>query len=602
MNEKEHELIILNEFNTLAKSISSQKLKNYISDNLDIKNIMSKYGLDINDIRHHIKLLEPFCSHICPVCGKTLHINPKRLSRPFPKHCSAKCSGKDPATKALRAKTNLSLFGCAFPQQLDQFKDKIKETNLKKYGCEWSTQSEVMKAKAKKTNLSRYGNEIASKTEIIKQKTKESNLKKYGVVSTALVPEIKAKQIATLQKNYGVDNPLKSEEILQKFKQTNLKKYGVERPFQSKEIQNKVKAIVTPLVYENTYNFILSLSEKGTIKPLFSKESYQGGINHEYLWQCKSCGYIFKSNYANGKLPHCPNCCPRPFRQLQNEVKDYICTLGIKEEDVIFDSRNVISPYEIDIFIPSLNMGIEFNGTYWHSENCNPDKNYHLNKTKLCEEKGIHLIHIFEYQWKNNLDKIKMRLKNLLDKKQKRIFARKCIVKEITNKVSNEFLNKYHLQGYCASSLELGLFYKDELVSVMTFGKPRFNNKYQYELLRFCTSQQVVGAAGKLLKYFERKYKPNSLISYANRCWSSKLDNVYEKIGFKLIDESDPGYIYVKGEIVLNRYQCQKHKLKDVLGEDKFNPLLSESENMKANNFYKIYDCGNLVFIKTYNS
>ena len=268
------------------------------------------------------------------------------------------------------------------------------------------------------------------------------------------------------------------------------------------------------------------------------------------------------------------------------------------------DSRSVISPYEIDIFIPSLNIGIEFDGKYWHSSEVLP-RDYHLNKTKLCEEKGIKLIHIFEWEWNNPAvrELIQKRLKNLLDKKQNKIFARKCIVKEIDTDLAKVFIEEYHLQGYCSAAIKLGLFYNNELVSVMTFGKPRFNNKYQYELLRFCSKYPVIGGASKLLVYFERKFKPKSLISYANRCWSSKLNNVYEKIGFKLIDESDPGYVYVSkiGNKVLTRYQCQKHKLKDVLGEDKFDINKTELQNMINNNFLRIFDCGQLVFEKTYD-
>ena len=136
----------------------------------------------------------------------------------------------------------------------------------------------------------------------------------------------------------------------------------------------------------------------------------------------------------------------------------------------------------------------------------------------------------------------------------------------------------------------------------MTFGKPRFNKKYEWELLRFCSSKPVIGAASKLLKYFERNYNPKSLISYANRCWSSKLSNVYEKIGFKLVGESDPGYSWVKNkEMILSRYQCQKHKLKDLLGEYKFDPYASEELNMTKNGFKKVFDCGNLIFDKIYS-
>lgn len=136
----------------------------------------------------------------------------------------------------------------------------------------------------------------------------------------------------------------------------------------------------------------------------------------------------------------------------------------------------------------------------------------------------------------------------------------------------------------------------------MTFGKPRFNAKYEWELFRFCTSKPIIGGASKLLKHFEDNYKPKNIISYANRCWSSKLSNVYEKIGFNYIDSSHPSYVYFRNDIIIPRYKAQKHKLKELLGEENFDPNLSETENMIRNKYFKLYDCGNLVFAKTYNN
>lgn len=141
-------------------------------------------------------------------------------------------------------------------------------------------------------------------------------------------------------------------------------------------------------------------------------------------------------------------------------------------------------------------------------------------KTELCEAQGYQLIHIFEYQWNIKKNIIKERLKHLFGIYDDKIFARNCEVKEIYLKESENFLNNYHIQGSSKSSIKLGLFFNNELIAVMTFGKPRFNKNYEWELIRYATSKHVCGGAGKLLKYFERKYKPFSIISYADRCWS----------------------------------------------------------------------------------
>ncbi len=144
--------------------------------------------------------------------------------------------------------------------------------------------------------------------------------------------------------------------------------------------------------------------------------------------------------------------------------------------------------------------------------------------------------------------------------------------------------------------IKLGLFHQDELVAVMTFGKPRFNKNYEYELIRYATSKHVIGGASKLLKYFERKFNPKSIITYADRRFSQ--GNMYYKLGFNYLNLAPANYWWINSTNLYNRYQTQKHKLKTLL--KKFDENLSESENMFLNHFNKIYDCGNLVFIKDF--
>ena len=160
-------------------------------------------------------------------------------------------------------------------------------------------------------------------------------------------------------------------------------------------------------------------------------------------------------------------------------------------------------------------------------------------------------------------------------------------------------MEENHLQGKDTSSIRYGLFFDNELVSVMTFGKPRFNKNYDFELIRFASKLgfQVVGAFGKLLKHFTINFPDKSIISYADRRYSK--GKVYLSNGFDLTNASKPNYFYVRGIEKYNRYQCQKHKLKNILGEC-FDENLTETENMIFNGFSKVFDCGNLVF--TYKS
>ena len=99
----------------------------------------------------------------------------------------------------------------------------------------------------------------------------------------------------------------------------------------------------------------------------------------------------------------------------EKEVRNFIESFGYKT----IKTRQVIKPYEIDIFIPELNLGIEYNGDYWHSEKVlskkhNNYKTYHEDKTKLAESRGIKLIHIWESEWNNTKEAVKEKIKNLL--------------------------------------------------------------------------------------------------------------------------------------------------------------------------------------------
>ena len=243
---------------------------------------------------------------------------------------------------------------------------------------------------------------------------------------------------------------------------------------------------------------------------------------------------------------------------------------------------------QLDFYIPEKNLAIEFNGDFWHSVNTGRDPNYHLNKTQLCQEKGIQLIHIFEYEWNSKKDILKSIISSALGIYKSRIYARDCEVKEVSSKEAKKFLEENHLQEFVASKYRIGLYFKNQLVQLLCFGNSRFK-KGEIELLRMCTklNTQVIGGFSKLLRH--QPY--NKFISYVDL--SKFSANGYLKNGFKIIGQSQPSYKYLQGERVLNRFNAQKHKLKKLLGNN-FDKSKTESQNMQDAGWWKIYDCGNL--------
>ncbi len=263
-------------------------------------------------------------------------------------------------------------------------------------------------------------------------------------------------------------------------------------------------------------------------------------------------------------------------------------------------NRKLLKGKEIDLYYEKYKLGLEFNGDYWHNEHVKPI-HYHQAKTALAYKAGIELMHIFEYEWINQ--DMRSKLIRLLNKKmgigiQSKIGARECDIKQVNADESREFLDKYHLQSYASSSITLGLYSGDTLFGVMSFGKSRFDDNMEYELIRLAWHPDyiVIGGTEKLFKHFISTYNPKSIVTY---CDISKFTGKsYLRLGFNPIELTTPNYKWINeiDHSVLTRYQTTKRKLIDAgLGtEDE-----TEAEIMHRLGYYRVYDCGNIKFIWT---
>ena len=328
-------------------------------------------------------------------------------------------------------------------------------------------------------------------------------------------------------------------------------------------------------------------------KYIYDKTIYNG--TYEYLTvTCPIHGDF--SQRANDHLNGhgCP-ICGNNMSIAEKEIEEYVNSLGLNTES---KKRGVLSDNkEIDILIPNNNIGIEYNGLKWHSDEFK-NKDYHLDKTKECESKGIRLIHIFEDEWVNKQGIIKSMLSNILGKTENRIYGRKCEVKEIDKEIKKRFLEGNHIQGNVSSEINIGLYYNNDLVSIMCFGKPRLNlgrkthNENEYELLRFCNklNTSVIGGASKLFKYFIKNYNPSTIISYCDRRWS--VGNMYEVLGFEFSHYSEPNYYYVIGNNRKNRFKYRKSELV----KEGYDSNKTEREIMEERGIHRIYDCGTIVY------
>jgi hypothetical protein len=297
-----------------------------------------------------------------------------------------------------------------------------------------------------------------------------------------------------------------------------------------------------------------------------------------------------------------PNSYERPFSNISNghsEIIDYLEQLGINFK---INNRSLLNGLELDILIEDHKLAIEYGSVYTHKFNPynntfsgRKDEKYHVFKTDECEKHGIHLFHIWEYDWKTKKELIKSMIKQKLGICNNKIFARKCVIKEVPIYEKNLFLDNNHLQGRDKSLYKYGLYYNDELVSLLTICKSRYNKNATWEISRFCSKQnvRVIGGFSKLLSHFRKKFD-GSIITYADRFYSD--GTLYENNGMTYLHTSNVSYRYAEknSEKTMHRMNFQKKMLLKNGFTD--NPSLTEREVMLDNGYNILFDCGHKCF------
>lgn len=490
-----------------------------------------------------------------------------------------------------RKKTNLEKWGVENQSQRKDIKEKIKETNLEKWGG-YTYESEELMKKVHKTNLEKWNTIYPSQNEKIKNKIKETTLKKWNNENILSCPEIKEKIKQTNLLKYGVDNPMKLEYVVKNLKIKFINKYGTDSYFKTEEFINSNKGkMLTDEDYRK--NNLLISSDKYYIK-------YLG--NNISLFKCDNFEdhqFTISSDNYHGRIKNNSKLCTicYPISSGSNKQKEVFYFIQDLYKGKIIENWRKLVNYEIDIYLPELKIGFEFNGLYWHCES-KLGKNYHSDKQIFFKKNGIKIYNIWEDDWDFKKDILKSQIKNWLGLNDTKIGARKCEIIEIyDNKIVKEFLNNNHIQGYVRSMIKLGLIYDGELVSLMVFDNLEGRKKMDinnWNLSRFCNkiNTNIVGGASKLFNYFIKKYNPERIISYADMDWSD--GNLYYKLGFTLSSILKPDYKYIINGKRENKRKFSKSNLKKI----GFNINLSESEITKLNNIERIYNCGKLKFIK----
>lgn len=525
----------------------------------------------------------------CPICGNIPSF--LNISKGYRIYCSRKCLNSDPSKIKKTKQTCLKRYGGVAPACSEEIKEKSKQTCKEKFGTNYATQSKYIKEKIIKTNQKKYGYDWVGSIPELKEKSKETNLKRYGGTGFQSL-ELKNKSQNTCKTRYN--NPTYNNWEQANATQTELYGgIGNASPILKKKF---LKTYRSKIIKDN--DFLIDYTEDG------------GWICKCPHPNCNKCKEKTYATYANiqydrkkSKSELCTNLLPIQQSHSTNTTIELIVQNILDELGVYYETNKfILDGKQIDIWIPSKNMGVELNGV-WHHSTYFKEPKYHINKFKTAYEKGIQLISFWSDQIQNHPEIVKSIITTKLGYCNNTIYARNCDIREISSKEASQFLEKNHIQGNTNSTCRIGLYYKDKLVSLMTFSN---NTQLQgskkdrdWKLTRFCSicNIRVIGAAGKLLSYFLKKYKPHKIISFSSNDISN--GGLYKKLGFTSDGQINTSYYYVKGNHRWHRSSFTKAKIVELGWKDKIDNSWTEEEVMREHKYLRIYDSGTMKWIFT---
>ena len=522
----------------------------------------------------------------CEICGKEfLIINPRS------KYCGGphirKCviCGKE-----FNCHNNINLITCSKKcacrltwnnksnKEKQEILNKRVNTSLEKYGVDNPAKSEIIKEKQRQIYFSKSDEEI----NIEHEKRKQTMIKKYGVENIFQNTEY---MINKFQEKLGVNNPFQSEVVKEKIKHTCIEKYGVEHISLSKNwqdiIKKKYNGKTQNQVHFDDFTWSVLSSKENLISYLesfkFEDRTYSNLLKKLNCGRMKLNRLILKYD-LDRMINHYRS-------ELELEVIGFI--KSIYEGEIITNCKWLLHNNEIDIYLPDKKIAIECNGTYWHSE-IYKDSNYHFNKSKSCEEKGIRLIHIWEYEWNN--ERQRPILENILlsacGKIEYKIYARNCKIEVRKSNEMKEFFEQNNIQGFRGGKFAICLIHNNEVVMSYIMGSAFFGKgKYEWEVIRGATKLGVivVGGASKIWSYFIKNYNPNSCVYYVDYNYFNGSSILHLDNKFKMI-RVQPSYKnwWINDHIVKNREPGNNHAIKQAYKEGKC---------------YKIHNAGTKVYV-----
>lgn len=511
----------------------------------------------------------------CPVCGKQIIWNTTRKVEPCSKDCRK---------EATRIMYNQK-YGCDHPMQNKDVISHHKQAMLDKYGVDSPLKSNEIKQRAINTNRNKFGTDWALGSSEIHDKIKETMTERYGAPTSMQSEEIRKKIERTMTNKYGASSPMKIESLRKRVEETCLSKYGVPNVMKDKDIC--MSGIKTRI--ENYGEFWPKEIDDRAKSTFLARYGVDNPSHSSELMRKARESCIKKYGVPYGCLVPSAQAHIGRISKINISFHYNLINHGLDNSfEFYLDGKF------FDISLNDEKILIEIDPSYTHNCLKNPwggpgvKINYHRDKSMLAEEAGYRCIHIFDW---DDSEKIIQSLS-----KKKSVFARNLSIYKLNTKVADEFLSKYHFQGTCRGQLLcLGLVKDNVLYQVMTFGKSRYDQNHDVELLRLCSlpGYKVVGGASKLFKFATENFGVSNIISYCDR--SKFSGSVYEKIGMKLIRTTPPQEVWSKGKKKITANLLRQRGYDQLFGTN-YGKGTSNEELMIENGWLPVYDCGQLVY------
>lgn len=359
----------------------------------------------------------------CIFCGKSVGFHSAKDKVGLIKeYCDSKCSNRCPIRNKKFEETCLDRYGVSRVQETEELKNKRKSTMVERYGVDVPMKSESLRNKIIQTNREKYGVDFPLMKEEIYQKARESNIENHGGVLSTQDEACKKKIRQSFLNRYGVGHPSRIDHpYIESFELVENKDWLIDQHYTQKksytEIANDIGLSVTAVC--------------------------RWGKNHNIS--------VRKYNTSVG----------------EKKLFEYVKSL-LTDFNVVSSTREIISPKELDIYVPSHNLAIEYNGSFWHSEARGRDNLYHLNKTTACLEKDINLFHIFDFEWEEHQDTVKSMIKNYLNLNHT-INANDLVLSNLDRTTATQFLKENSLEDFNFDMCYALKFESDIIAAIYSF-------------------------------------------------------------------------------------------------------------------------------------